>query len=110
MKKNKKKVKLKNWVKVVLGLIKFSAKVAIVILAVITIKNHIMEVKAYNEAKEKEVVMNYIQCLEDNFTQRDYCSKKVSDTSYIILDQKLEKYGYGYKQVGYDLYVIEIEK
>lgn len=110
MKKNKKQIKLKRWVKVVLGMLKFGVKVAIVVLAVLAVKNHIIDVKAQNEAKEKEVVMNYIQCLEDNFTQRDYCSKKVSDTNYRMLDQKLEKYGYEYKQVGLDLYVVEIEK
>lgn len=52
------------------------------------------------------MVETYVTCLKDNWTQRDYYAKK-QGANYIILDQQLEKYGYTYKQVGYDLFVVE---
>ena len=52
------------------------------------------------------MVETYVTCLKDNWTQRDYCAKK-QGANYIILDRQLEKYGYTYKQVGYDLFVVE---
>lgn len=85
-------------------------KVTIVLLAVLLVKDKITTVNAKNAIKEDEIMLNYIECLKDNFTQRDYCSRKVSNTNYRILDQKLEKYGYKYKQVGYDLYLVNIDE
>ena len=52
------------------------------------------------------MVETYVTCLKDNWAQRDYCAKK-QGANYIILDQQLEKYGYTYKQVGYDLFIVE---
>ena len=56
--------------------------------------------------EERAMVEKYVTCLKDNWTQRDYYAKK-QGANYIILDQQLEKYGYTYKQVGYDLFVVE---
>ena len=56
--------------------------------------------------EERAMVETYVTCLKDNWTQRDYYAKK-QGANYIILDQQLEKYGYTYKQVGYDLFVVE---
>lgn len=64
--------------------------------------------KTNEKIKEQELVNNYITCLKENFTQRDYCGRKVSNTDYRFLDQLIKQYGYDYKQVGYDLYVIEL--
>ena len=96
----KKKLRLKWWVK---GLI----ELVIVIVAICSLVNVVNAKKAQDAENEKQLVENYVQCLKDNFTQRDYCSRQVSNTNYRILDQKLEKYGYSYEQVGYDLYVVE---
>lgn len=85
-------------------------KFGIVLLAILSIMDVAESAKMKREIEEKQVMENYIQCLQDNFTQRDYCSRQVSGTNYRILDQKLEKYGYTYKQVGYDLYLVQIDK
>lgn len=65
--------------------------------------------KTSGKIKEQELVDNYINCLRENFVQRDYCSKKVSNTDYRFLDQLIKQYGYDYKQVGYDLYIVEVK-
>ena len=60
-----------------------------------------------NRIKEERAMMEtYVTCLKDNWTQRDYCARK-QGSNYIILDQQLDKYGYKYKQVGYDLILVE---
>ena len=83
------------WVKVVL--------VIILIGGLIILHNNIKQ----NRIKEERAMVEaYVTCLKDNWTQRDYCAKK-QGSNYIILDQQLEKYGYTYKQVGYDLFVVE---
>lgn len=81
----------------------------LVVLGVLVV-NQVNLVKEQNTQQEKELVESYVECLQDNFTQRDYCARQVSDTNYRILDQKLEKYGYKYIQKGYDLYVEKVEK
>lgn len=90
-----KRRKLKMWVKVVL--------VVILIGGLIILHNNI---KQNRIKEERAMVEKYVTCLKDNWTQRDYCAKK-QGSNYIILDQQLEKYGYTYKQVGYDLFVVE---
>ena len=87
--------KLKMWVKVVL--------VAILIGGLIILYNNI---KQNRMKEERAMVETYVTCLNENWTQRDYCAKK-QGANYIILDQQLEKYGYTYKQVGYDLFIVE---
>lgn len=99
----KKRLKLKGWVKVVLGGI-------VIISAIISVSNLMKDIKKNQKIEEYNTMTAYISCLQDNFTQRDYCSRQVSQTSYMILDQKLEKYGYKYVQKGYDLYLVEISK
>lgn len=54
--------------------------------------------------KENQMVHEYVACLQDNYTQRSYCAKEVG-SNYYYMDQLVEKYGYEYTQVGYDLYI-----
>ena len=98
-----KKLRLKKWVKVVLGSI-------IICGAIISTNTLIENVQKNQELEESKIMVAYINCLQDNFTQRDYCSKQVSSANYLLLDQKLEKYGYKYIQKGYDLYLVNINK
>lgn len=84
--------------------------VLVVLVLGVVIVNQVNLVKENNKLEEEKLVNAYITCLEENYTQRNYCANKVSDTSYQILDQKLEKYGYTYKQVGYDLFIEKVEK
>lgn len=84
--------------------------VIVIIIIGVLVVNQINLVKENNKIQEEKLVNAYIECLENNHTQRDYCARQVSDTSYQVLDQKLEKYGYTYKQVGYDLFVEKVEK
>lgn len=109
-KKVVKKVVLKKKWRIIFGIVKFLIKVGIVLLAILLIKDRINTVKAQNIAEENRIMNAYIECLKDNHTQRDYCARQVSNTNYRILDQKMEKYGYKYKQVGYDLYLVDINK
>ena len=88
---------------------KMLSVLVILVLGVLVV-NQINLVKENNKIQEEKLVNAYIECLENNHTQRDYCARQVSDTSYQVLDQKLEKYGYTYKQVGYDLFVEKVEK
>ena len=82
---------------------------AILILGMLVV-NQVNLTKENNKLKEEKLISAYVKCLQENHTQRDYCANQVSDTSYQTLDQKLEKYGYIYKQVGYDLFVEKVEK
>ena len=70
--------------------------------------NQINNVKEENKRNEERLVQEYVQCLEDNFTQRDYCARQVG-SEYHYMDLLIEKYGYTYKQVGYDLYLVNSE-
>ena len=90
-----KRRRLKMWVKVTL--------VIILIGGLIILHNNAKQ----NRIKEERAMMEtYVTCLKDNWTQRDYCARK-QGSNYIILDQQLDKYGYKYKQVGYDLILVE---
>ena len=84
--------------------------VLVILVVGVVLVNQVNLVKQNNALQEEKLVNAYIECLENNHTQRDYCARQVSDTSYQVLDQKLEKYGYTYKQVGYDLYLEKVEK
>ena len=88
---------------------KMLSVLVILVLGVLVI-NQVNLVKENNKLEEEKLVNAYVECLQENHTQRYYCASKVSNTSYQMLDQKLEKYGYTYKQVGYDLFVKKIEK
>ena len=88
---------------------KMLSVLVILVLGVLVI-NQVNLVKENNKLEEEKLVNAYVEYLQENHTQRYYCASKVSNTSYQILDQKLEKYGYTYKQVGYDLFVEKIEK
>ena len=84
--------------------------VLVVLVLGVLVVNQVNLVKENNKIQEEKLVNAYIECLENNHTQRDYCARQVSNTSYQVLDQKLEKFGYTYKQVGYDLYLEKVEK
>ena len=88
---------------------KMLSVLVILVLGVLVV-NQVNFVKENNKLEEEKLVNAYVECLQGNHTQRYYCANKVSNTSYQILDQKLEKYGYTYKQVGYDLFVEKVEK
>ena len=83
--------------------------VLVLVMGVLVV-NQVNLQKENNKLEEEKLVNAYVECLRENHTQRYYCASQVSDTSYQILDQKLEKYGYTYKQVGYDLFVEKVEK
>lgn len=89
---------LKKWVKVLLVIIGVIVLVSIISLRIISIQKQ-------NKKYEKEMVQTYVTCLENNWTQRDYCARQ-QDSNYHYMDLLIEKYGYSYKQVGYDLYVV----
>lgn len=84
--------------------------VLVVLVMGVLVVNQVNLQKENNKLEEEKLVNAYVECLRENHTQRYYCASQVSDTSYQILDQKLEKYGYTYKQVGYDLFVEKVEK
>ena len=88
---------------------KMLSVLVILVLGVLVV-NQVNFVKENNKLEEEKLVNAYVECLQENHTQRYYCANKVSNTSYQILDQKLEKYGYTYNQVGYDLFVEKVEK
>jgi hypothetical protein len=62
------------------------------------------KVKVANIEEENHMVHEYVACLQDNHTQRDYCARK-QGASYYYMDQLVEKYGYEYTQVGKDLFI-----
>lgn len=84
--------------------------VLVVLVLGVLVVNQVNLIKENNKLKEEKLINAYVKCLQENHTQRYYCAKRVSNTSYQTLDKKLEKYGYTYKQVGYDLFVEKVEK
>ena len=88
---------------------KMLSLVLVLVMGVLVV-NQVNLQKENNKLEEEKLVNAYVECLRENHTQRYYCASQVSDTNYQILDQKLEKYGYTYKQVGYDLFVEKVEK
>lgn len=84
--------------------------VLVILILGFVVVNQVNLIKENNKLEEEKLVNAYIECLQKNHTQRYYCASKVSNTSYQILDQKLEKFGYTYKQNGYDLYLEKVEK
>ena len=82
----------------------------IVIIVIVLFVNKVNTIKENNKLQEKKLVNDYTECLKDNHTQRYYCSNKVSNKSYKELDKLVEKYGYTYKQNGYNLFIEKVEK
>lgn len=60
------------------------------------------------QEEEANLVKSYVYCLEENFTQRYSCASGLGK-DYRYMDQLIEKYGYSYKQVGKDLYLVKPE-
>lgn len=85
---------------------KLLSLVVMVVLGMLLVNGY-NDYKVSQQQKEQELVNNYVECLENHFTQRQYCASQVSDTDYRFLDQLIEKYGYTYQQNGYDLQVIK---
>lgn len=81
--------------------------VIIIVVIGVVLVNAYQTNQQNKKVEEKQLVEKYVNCLNDNFTQRDYCARKVSKTNYLILDQLIEKYGYTYQQNGYDLKVVK---
>lgn len=75
-------------------------------VVILTLGFIMKEVNKRNQEYEKELVKEYTTCLKENWTQRSYCGEQVG-RDYHYLDRLIEKYGYSYKQVGYDLYLVE---
>ena len=87
-------------------LLKKIGAITLVILSILVISMLMKNAKAQRIQEEKEMVNTYVTCLQDNFTQRDYCARQ-QGASYYVMDQLVEKYGYKYIQKGYDLYIVE---
>lgn len=81
----------------------------LIVILVILLISVASAIRTENEKKEKELVKNYITCLEKNQMQRYYCGEKLGRT-YQWLDTLLKKYGYRYEKVNYDLYIVEDQK
>ena len=82
----------------------------IIMIVIVLFVNKVNTIKENNKLQEKKLVNNYVECLKDNHTQRYYCANKISNKSYKTLDKLIEKYGYTYKQVGYNLFIEKVEK
>lgn len=83
--------------------------VLFIIGGVLLVSKGISNARAAALESERAAVEEYVTCLKENFTQRDYCARKQGQ-NYHLLDQQMKKYGYDYVQKGYDLYVVEIDK
>lgn len=79
----------------------------VISLVGVSLVNYYQDSKIEQQQREQQLVNDYVECLNNNFTQRYYCASQVSDTSYQVLDQLIEKYGYTYQQNGYDLQVVK---
>lgn len=79
-------------------------KITIIILALIIISLIIKNYQENKEQKESILVIQYIECLQNNFMQRDYCGSKMNK-DYKIMDQLIKKYGYDYEEKGKDLII-----
>ena len=88
---------------------KMLSLVLVLVMGVLVV-NQVNLQKENNKLEEEKLVNAYVECLENNFTQRNYCAKQVSDKSYQTLDNLIKKYGYTYTQKGYDLIVEKVEK
>ena len=88
---------------------KMLSVLVILVLGVLVI-NQVNLVKENNKLEEEKLVNAYVECLQENHTQRYYCASKVSNKNYKTLDKLVEKYGYTYKQNGYNLFIEKVEK
>ena len=88
---------------------KMLSLVLVLVMGVLVV-NQVNLRKENNKLEEEKLVNAYITCLEEHHTQRNYCANKVSNKSYQALDSLIKKYGYTYKQVGYDLFIEKVEK
>lgn len=74
-------------------------------VVILTLGFIMKEVNKRNQEYERELVKEYTTCLKEHWTQRSYCSEQVG-RDYRSLDRLIEKYGYSYKQVDYNLYLV----
>ena len=82
----------------------------IIMVVIVLCVNKVNTIKENNKLQEKKLVNNYVECLNNNYIERYYCDNKVSNKSYKELDKLVEKYGYTYKQNGYNLFIEKVEK
>lgn len=80
--------------------------VAVIIGGIAFARNALENYETQRKAEERALVDNYVYCLDNNWTQRDYCARGVGK-SYQYMDSLIEKYGYTYEQRGKDLYLIK---
>ena len=74
-------------------------------VVILTLGFIMKEVNKRNQEYERELVKEYTTCLKEHWTQRSYCSEQVG-RDYRSLDRLIEKYGYSYNQVDYNLYLV----
>ena len=89
--------KIRKWVKVVIIIL------VLIMIALLTKQNKIKK-----ELEEKQIVGQYIECLQDNFMQRDYCGNQINK-DYRIMDQTIKKYGFDYEEKGKDLIIVKVD-
>lgn len=82
-------------------------KVLVVLVILLAFMLAGMNAKKTLQQREKETMIQYIECLKENFTQRDYCARKLNE-SYAFLDRKLTDYGYCYVSDGVNLYLKQL--
>lgn len=83
-------------------------KLGVMILIIIIIALSVKQNKINRQLEEKKIIQEYIDCLQENFVQRDFCASK-QNQDYHILDQLMSKYGFEYEQNGKDLKIKEVK-
>jgi len=81
----------------------------ILILITIILHNIFAEITIHNQIKEQQRVNEYVECLENNNMQRDYCARK-QESSYHYMDKLIKKYGYTYIQENKDIKIVKVGK
>ena len=94
---------INNKNKVVIGLL------IILIIITIILHNIFAEITIHNQMKEQQRVNEYVECLENNNMQRDYCARK-QESSYYYMDNLVKKYGYSYEINNKDLKIVKVGK
>ena len=79
----------------------------LLLLAIIGIKSLINSINIQNQLKEQNKVQQYVECLENNNMQRDFCARK-QESSYYYMDNLIKKYGYTYIQENKDLKIVKV--
>ena len=81
----------------------------IIILLIMGLKSIFDGITIQNQIKEQNKVQQYVECLEQNNMQRDYCARK-QESSYYYMDNLIKRYGYTYIQDNKDLKIVKVGK